>query len=223
MIPSTIFQFLHDLSIHNNKEWFQDNKVMYQQAKEDFEAYVDHLIAMINVIDPKVGHPHAKDCVFRIFRDVRFSKNKSPYKNNFGAYIAHGGRKSPYAGYYLHIEPDNSFLGGGIYCPESSVLRAVREHILTHAEEYKNIIEEPSFKKVFREIWGERLKSAPKGFSKDDPNIDLIKPKSYTLLLNLKDNEIQSARIDAKIKKVFGLIKPYNDFINTGIKKSLSK
>ncbi len=222
MIPSTIFDFLKDLTVNNNKEWFNDNKIRYQTAKDDFESYIDQLIALAHSIDPSIGHPHAKDCIFRIYRDVRFSKDKLPYKNNFGAYIAHGGRKSPYAGYYLHIEPDNSFIGGGIYCPNPQILKTVRESIMDNAEEYIGIIKNKTFKKTFHEVWGEKVKTAPKGFSKNDPNIDLIRPKSYALVSNLSDEEILDQKFEKQIIKTFKTMKPFNDFLNIAIKKSLS-
>ncbi len=218
MIPPSIFTFLKNLALNNNKIWFEENKEDYLQAKSDFEAYIEKLIGIVQQIDPKIGHPHAKECIFRIYRDVRFSKDKQPYKNNFGAYISHGGRKSPYAGYYLHIEPDNSFLGGGEYCPGPPELKAIRQHIIDNSKEYKTIIENTAFKKVFPEILGEKLKTAPKGFPKDDPNIELIKPKSYTLLLHLDDKTIQSPNIEEKIIKTFSLMKPYNDFLNRAVK-----
>ncbi len=222
MIPSNIFSFLKDLTVNNNKIWFEDNKERFINAKEDFEKYVENLIGIIQTIDPKVGHPHAKECIFRIYRDVRFSKDKLPYKNNFGAYIAHGGRKSPYAGYYLHIEPDNSFLGGGSYCPEPQDLKSIRQHILDNASTYIDITQNPSFKKIFPEIWGEKVKTAPKGFSKNDEHIELIKPKSFTLLHKLSDKEIQSDNIEKTIKKIYTCMKPFNDFINEAIKQSRS-
>ncbi len=222
MIPSTILDFLKELSVNNNKDWFNENKEKYQQAKEDFESFINELIALVHSIDPKIGHPHAKDCIFRIFRDVRFSKDKLPYKNNFGAYIAHGGRKSPYAGYYFHIEPDNSFIGGGLHCPQPNILKSVRESIIENAEEYKQIINEKTFKKTFHEIWGEKVKTAPKGFSKNDPNIDLIRPKSYALVANISDEEILSSKLEKQISKVFNTMKPFNDFINIAVKESLS-
>ncbi|GAF02934.1 DUF2461 domain-containing protein [Saccharicrinis fermentans] len=222
MIPKEIFDFLVELSIHNNREWFQDNKPKYLRAKEAFEAYTNKLIALINTIDPSIGHPAAKDCVFRIYRDARFSKNKDPYKNNFGAYISHGGRKSTYAGYYFHLEPDNSFIGGGIYCPSPKVLKSVREAIIENTQSYKSIIEDSAFKKVFPEIWGERLKTAPKGFDKTDPNIHLVQNKSYTVISHLSDEEVLSENIDQKIEAVYRLLHPFNKFINQSIKRSLS-
>jgi len=223
MIPSIIFEFLKELMVNNNKEWFQNNKSMYQQAKKEFEIYVNELIAVVHAIDPKVGYPNAKDCIFRIFRDVRFSKDKTPYKNNFGVYIAHGGRKSPYGGYYLHIEPDNSFIGGGVYSPQPNVLKVIREIIIECSDEYKMITEDSSFKNEFPEIWGDKLKMAPKGFPKDDPNIELIKLKSYALVTQIDDNQMESKNIENKISKIFKIIKPYNDFLNTAIKESLSQ
>ncbi len=222
MIPQVIFDFLKELAVNNNKEWFHDHKEKYQEAKSAFEEYINKMIGIIHTLDPTIGHPHAKDCIFRIFRDVRFSKDKLPYKNNFGAYMAHGGRKSPYAGYYLHIEPDNSFLGGGIYCPESNVLKAVRESIIDNASEYKAIIDEPEFKKVFPDIWGDKLKTAPKGFDKNDPNIELVRPKSYILFKQMSDKEIQAKNVEEKIEEIFSMMKPYNEFLNYAIKRSLS-
>jgi uncharacterized protein (TIGR02453 family) len=222
MVPSIVFNFLVELSLNNNKEWFQANKEKYEVAKKEFEVYVDQIIAMIHAFDPTVGHPHARDCIFRIFRDVRFSKDKTPYKNNFGAYIAHGGRKSPYAGYYLHIEPDNSFLGGGLYCPQPDILKAVRVSILENVDEYKSIIQDKSFKDVFSEIWGEKLKTAPKGFDKNNPNIDLVRYKSYTLMTHLNDEQLKSDEIESYMNSIFSLMKPYNEFMNLAIKNSRS-
>ncbi|MCW3804450.1 DUF2461 domain-containing protein [Plebeiibacterium marinum] len=222
MIPPIIFEFLKELTVNNNKDWFNENKEKYQQAKDAFEEYINYLIGIIHNIDPKIGHPHAKDCIFRIYRDVRFSKDKLPYKNNFGAYIAHGGRKSPYAGYYLHLEPDNSFAAGGIYCPQPNTLKTVRELIMENIEEYKHIIEEKNFKKNFTEVWGERVKTAPKGFSKDDPNIEYIRPKSYALVHNINDEQIESNRINQSLSRIYKLMKPYNDFLNQAVKESLS-
>ncbi|SMO60462.1 TIGR02453 family protein [Saccharicrinis carchari] len=221
MIPKEIFDFLVELSVNNNRDWFNNNKPKYQSAKEAFEQYIDQLIATLHGIDRSIGHPDAKDCTFRIFRDVRFAKNKQPYKNNFGAYIAHGGRKSPYAGYYFHMEPDNSFVGGGLYNPEPQILRSVREHIIKNADEYRQIIDNKKFKSIFNEIHGEKLKTAPKGFDKNDANIELIRYKSYAAITPLSDEQIRAKNIDKKIIDIFTVLKPLNDFINRGVKKAL--
>ena len=221
MIPKEIFGFLVELSVNNNREWFNDNKGKYELAKDAFEEYIQMLIASVYSIDRSIGHPHAKDCTFRIFRDVRFGNNKQPYKNNFGAYIAHGGRKSPYAGYYLHIEPDNSFVGGGLYSPDSQILKSVREHIIENPIKFKSLVNNKEFKKYFKEIHGEQLKTAPKGFDKNDPNIELVRYKSYSAITSLSDEQINAKNIDKKFVDVFTALKPFNDFINQGVKKAL--
>lgn len=218
MLPKGIFDFLVQLSINNNKEWFQENKPMYQKAKVDFEEYINNLIGIVHSIDDSIGHPNAKDCMFRIFRDVRFSKNKLPYKNNFGAYMALGGRKSPYAGYYIHIEPDNSFVGGGIYSPQPAELKAIRTSIIENPDEFKSIIEAPKFNELYPEIYGEQLKTAPKGFDKNDPNISLVRHKSYAVVHKLTDKQVLSNNLNTIIKDLFTTMKPFNVFLNEALK-----
>ena len=124
-----ILKFLELLSGNNNREWFEANKPMYQSAKSLYETLITNTITGIGAFDSSIGHPLAKDCLFRIFRDVRFSKDKAPYKTNFGAFIASGGRKSPKSGYYIHIEPEKSFIGGGIYMPQPDVLKKLRQEV----------------------------------------------------------------------------------------------
>lgn len=119
----TIIKFLQNLEKNNNREWFKDHDKEYKKAKKEFENFVIKLIIEINKFDNSIGYVEPKDCIFRIFRDVRFGMNKDPYKNNFGAYIATNGRKSLTAGYYIHIQPDESFAGGGIYSPPSDILK----------------------------------------------------------------------------------------------------
>ncbi|WP_075603827.1 DUF2461 domain-containing protein [Saccharicrinis aurantiacus] len=217
MLPEGIFDFLVQLSINNNKEWFHNNKPFYQKAKTDFETYVDELIGLTNNIDKRIGHPKAKDCTFRIFRDVRFSNNKLPYKNNFGAHINRDGRKSIYGGYYLHIEPDNSFIGGGIHVPQPNELKKIRSFILENPEEYRSIINDKTFNTMFPEMYGDKLKTAPKGFDKNDENIALIRNKSYTVITQLSDDEVQSSELNTIIENTFKTIKPLNDFLNEAL------
>ena len=221
MLPKEIFEFLVGLSVNNNREWFHENKAKYDAARDAYEEYINGMIAMVHGIDPSIGHPNAKECIFRIFRDVRFSKNKEPYKNNFGAYMAHGGRKSPYAGYYLHIEPDNSFVGGGVYNPQPAVLKGIRQSIMDNVDEYRGIVEDKEFKKMFPEIWGEKLKTAPKGFDKNDPNIDLIRNKSFAVVIPISDKDVHSKNFEEKVLKIFQVMKPFNGFLNAAVKDSL--
>lgn len=176
-----IFEFLIDLKFNNNRTWFKENNDRYQNAKLEFEQFIELLLPRLKQIDKGIDVLSAKECMFRIFRDVRFSKNKEPYKTNFGAFVAKGGRKSPYAGYYIHFEPDNSFIGGGIYMPQPPVLKSLRTEIFENTEEYKRIINNSKFKKIFPEIYGEPLKTAPKGFPKDFADIDLLKNKHFAV------------------------------------------
>ncbi|MBN2571813.1 MAG: DUF2461 domain-containing protein, partial [Ignavibacteriales bacterium] len=131
-----IISFLTDLGKNNNKVWFQTNNENYQYAKAKFEEFIDILIPMLKEVDNDIDVESSKECIFRIFRDVRFFKNKSPYKTNFGAFIAEGGRKSKHAGYYLHVEPNKSFIGGGIYMPSPEILIAIRTHIYENIKDF---------------------------------------------------------------------------------------
>ena len=150
MLPHTL-SFITDLHAHNSREWFEDHRQDYLEAKEEFESFVNLLIAGIRRFDPEIGWITARDTIFRIFRDTRFSPNKTPYKNHFAAYIANGGRKSPFAGYYLHVEPkgggylNGSLLSGGIYAPESGPLRLLREEIVDQYNEFLRLTADPAF------------------------------------------------------------------------------
>ncbi|MCW8815294.1 MAG: DUF2461 domain-containing protein, partial [Chlorobium sp.] len=152
-----VIDFLVRLHENNNREWFLAHKEDYERSRMAFEASIGMLIPVIRGIDSEVDVISPKECIFRIFRDVRFSRDKSPYKTNFGAFIAKGGRKSPYAGYYLHIEPGASFVGGGVYMPESHYLKAIRNGIFENAEEYKTIIQREDFRRYFDGMFGEKL------------------------------------------------------------------
>ncbi len=178
----TIIDFLTKLKQNNNRDWFNENKKHYNDAKSDFEDLINRLIPATNHFDPEIGTISAKQCVFRIFRDVRFSNDKSPYKTNMGGFIARGGRKGGFAGYYLHIDPEQSFIAGGLHMPAPEELKKARQEILYNIDDFKSIINKPSFKKTFGEIEGEQLKRPPKDFPADFPDIDLLKFKSYTVM-----------------------------------------
>jgi len=209
--------FLGRLKANNDREWFQTNKSFYDDARGAFEQCIAMLIPFVREIDPDVDVVSPKECLFRIFRDVRFSKDKFPYKNNFGAFIAKGGRKSPYAGYYLHIEPGASFVGGGAYMPESHYLKAIRSEILENAEEYKTIIESEDFRRYFGGLFGEKLKTAPKGFPKDFPDIDLLKNKHYAVTHSVDDNFWTSEGLTENLKAIFSTLFVFNRFLNNAI------
>ena len=133
--------FLTVLKENNYKEWFHENKPLYEEAKKEFEPFVNILIQEIRSIDKEVGHLEPKDCIFRVFRDIRFSKDKTPYKTNFGAFVAKGGgRKSEFGGYYFHLEPDNCLLAGGIWMPQPDILKAMRQEIYHNIDEFLEIL-----------------------------------------------------------------------------------
>ena len=211
------FTFLEALRKNNNREWFQANKSFYDLARGEVEQLVATLIPIVRGIDPDVDVVSPKECLFRIFRDVRFSKDKSPYKTNFGAFIARGGRKSPYAGYYLHIEPGASFVGGGAYMPESHYLKAIRSEIFENTGEYKAIIESQEFRKFYGGMYGEKLKTAPKGFPKDFPDIDLLKNKHYAVTHRVEDDFWFSDSLVDDVTGMFSVLYGLNRFLNNAI------
>lgn len=218
ILQKHIFDFLRDLKTNNNRDWFEANRPRYQEARKDFERYLKNLIPQIAAFDKTVANLTAKQAMFRIFRDVRFSKDKTPYKPNFGAALMKGGRKSYFAGYYLHIEAGNSFLGGGMYMPESPVLKAVREEIYYNPAKFKSLISSPEFKKLFTELYGEKLKTAPKGYDKDFEYIDLLRYKSYTMVHNVDDETITSKDFTHYALEIFKAMVPVNHFLNEAAK-----
>ncbi|MFZ4412329.1 MAG: DUF2461 domain-containing protein [Bacteroidales bacterium] len=218
MIPAHVYQFLQDLAANNNREWFQSNKKAYESAKSSVEAFIKELISGIQSIDNSVVGISPKDCMFRINRDVRFSKDKSPYKNNFGGFIAKGGRNAMNAGYYLHIEQGSSFLGGGIYMPPADRLKLIRNEIYFNATAFKKIIENQDFKKYFTEIWDDnKLKNPPKDFPKDFEAIELLKFKNYTVLHSISDEQVMQANFYQYVMEVFKTMLPLNNFLNNAI------
>jgi len=215
-----ILEFLIDLQFNNNKIWFNENNDRYQVSKTGFEQFIETLIPKLKRMDDSINVTSPKECIFRIYRDVRFSKDKEPYKTNFGALIAKGGRKSPFAGYYIHIEPDKSFIGGGIYMPESNVLKAIRTEIYENIKEFNNIINSSSFKKYFPEIYGDKLKMAPKGFPKDFKDIDLLKYKHYAVAFPVENSFWLDRSIFENLMDIFHTQYPFNKFLNKALIKA---
>jgi uncharacterized protein (TIGR02453 family) len=211
----TSFNFLLELQFNNNRQWFKENEDLYKNAKSEFDTFTSRLIAGLQKIDPEIEDLSPKDCTFRIYRDVRFSKDKEPYKNNMGAFISKGGKKSPFAGYYIHLEPGGSFVGGGIYMPEKNILDKIRKSIFQNPSQLKKILNQKEFKSYFTEIYGEKLKTAPKGFPKDFKDIDLLRHKHYALAHSLKDDFWKNNNVDTEILKVFSVMKEFNDFFNS--------
>ncbi|MCX6230043.1 MAG: DUF2461 domain-containing protein [Bacteroidetes bacterium] len=218
MIPKQVFQFLQELTVNNNREWFLLNKRRHEEAKTLVENFIKEVISGIQAFDQTFIGINPKDCLFRINRDVRFSNDKSPYKTNIGGFMAKGGRKAMNAGYYLHIEPGKSFLAGGIYMPPADKLKLIRNEIYFNADNFKKIITAADFKKYFNEIWDDdKLKNPPKDFPKDFPDIDLLKYKNYTVIHSITDEEMQKADFYNYTLKVFKAMYPLNNYMNIAV------
>jgi uncharacterized protein (TIGR02453 family) len=216
-----VLNFLSELRINNNKEWFDQNRDRYEESRKKVLFLTELVIHEVGKFDPEIVGLTAKDCVFRIFRDVRFSPDKTPYKINMGSFIARGGRKSMSAGYYLHIEPGGSFVGGGSYCPPADSLKALRTEIFDHPDEFKKLIYSDSFRKTYPEMYDDKLKTPPKGFPKEFPDIDLLKYKSYAFTSRIDDSVVARDAYVGKIIDAFKELAPVNRFLNTAIDKWL--
>lgn len=210
-------QFLKSLGQNNNKEWMDENRAVYKEAREEFIAFVDTIIQGMQVFDPGLAGLRGKDCIFRINRDIRFSNDKRPYKSNFGAAISEGGRHSENPSYYLHVQPGENFIGGGIYMPGGELLKKIRQEVDYNPEELKKIVADPIFKKAYGEIRGEKLKTAPKGYPKDHPNIEFLKLKSYVVMHKLDDSEVKTDGFEAKCLDYFKIMKPFNDYLAVAV------
>ena len=212
--PATI-TFLEKLARNNNKPWFDKHRDDYAEAKEDFEIFVGTILDGLATSEPLFKEQKAKDCIFRIFRDVRFGKDKTPYKSHFGAFFSRGGRKFPGAGYYVHIEPGGkSFVGGGLWVPGPSLLKAVRQEIDYNFDEFSKIIEDKKFKKLFKKINGEQLKKLPQGYTEDNAAIEYLKMKSFTVGHNITDADITGKGFEKKTLDIFNTMRPFADFLN---------
>jgi uncharacterized protein (TIGR02453 family) len=219
MDASLVLDFLNQLKANNNREWFLENKKIYESAKKEIENFVTGMITTVSEIDPSVQTPAMKDCMFRIFRDVRFGADKSPYKTNFGAFIARGGRKSSFPGYYFHFEPGECMLAGGVYMPQPDTLKLLRNEVYYHSQELKNILEKPSFKKHFSELGDfDKMKKAPKDYPADFPDIDLLKYRSYIVSSIIPDKLVTSPESYQKqTMEMVRELQPFMTFLNRAI------
>jgi uncharacterized protein (TIGR02453 family) len=217
-MKTAVIDFLTQLQSNNNRDWFQKNKKMYEESKREVESFVGSVIPEIAKFDPAIKYVEAKDCMFRIYRDVRFGKDKSPYKTNIGAWITSAGRKSPGPGYYLHIQPGESFLAGGVYMPEPDQLKKIRQEIYYNVEEFKAILAEKGFKKYFKGISEmDKQKLAPRDFPKDFPDIDLLKHKHYTVDHPMTDKQITDEGLRNYLVKCFEAMQPLNRFLKRAL------
>ncbi len=221
MIQAQTLQFLSTLKENNNKPWFDANRKTYEIAKKNFAEVVHELIEGIGKFDKSIEEAQleVKNCTFRINRDVRFSKNKDPYKTNFGASFGKGGKKAHSAGYYLHIDSAQCFLAGGIWMPEPSDLKKVRTEIDYNFDEISSILTAESFKKYFPKGLDRDAATVrpPKGYEETNPAIDLIKLKSFTVSSIIDSKEILKPNFADAVLEGFKAMQPYIEFLNRAI------
>lgn len=211
--PQTL-KFLVSLKKNNNKEWFDKNRPTYETARKDFQTFVDTLIPELARFDKAVAGLEGKKCLFRINRDVRFSKNKSPYKTNFGAIINPGGKKSNLPGYYIHIEPGAAFIAGGVWMPEADKLNAIRQEIDYNLPEFQKIVNDKNFKKHFGKLSQEdKLVNPPKGYDKENPALELLKLKSFIAYKDLDSKVLTSKTFLKQCVETFKAMYTLNLFL----------
>ena len=218
MLNTATVSFLQKLAKNNNKAWFDANREVYQTAKADFEVFTTNLIAQMRKFDDSLNDLQAKDCIFRIFRDVRFGKDKTPYKPNFAAAISKNGSKFVGGGYYIHIEAGGkSMLGGGMYMPQAPQLKALRQEIDYNFKEFKGILAAKAFKKHFSDVEGEKLKNPPQGFDANNQAIEYLKMKSIIVMKKIDDNALTTKNFTKECAEAFAAMKPLMDFMNRAL------
>jgi uncharacterized protein (TIGR02453 family) len=219
MIQKQTLDFLEELVDNNNREWFMDNKQRHDTARENVIDLAGKLIKELHRIDSAVSAElDPKKCVLRIYRDVRFSKNKTPYKNNFGISVPTTGVKAGGAEYYFQVQPGKSFIAGGYWMPEAAHLKAIRQEIDYNGNDLKSIIDETEFVKLFGSFRDQdKLKTLPRDYTADNENIELLKLKSFIAWHQLKDKELMKADLVDKIAGICVKIHPLNVFLRNAI------
>ena len=212
-IKKETLQFLKDLKLHNDRDWFNKNKGKFISANENFIQFAQGLIDEVAKFDRSVAGLDAKNSVFRIYRDVRFSKDKSPYKTFFGATLMGKEKSCGIAGYYFHLEPGNSFLAGGVHMTEPQNLKAIREEISDNGKTFLKIVNDKNFKDNFK-IEGEKLAKVPQGFDKEDPMAEFLKYKELMIHHSVKDQQILTGDFATYCSKIFKAMVPFNKFVN---------
>jgi uncharacterized protein (TIGR02453 family) len=216
--PSTL-KFLKDLKKNNNKPWFEKNKSVYLDAKTDVNDAVGQLIEKLSKIDPDIANLHPQDCTYRIYRDIRFSPDKTPYKVHMGAYLNKGGKKTPTAGYYIHFEPGAVMAGGGLWMPMAPDLNKVRQEIDYSFKEWSGILANRVFVKLFPKGLSKEdmLTRPPKGYEEGNPAIEYLKLKSFIVMRGFKDEDVLSKSFLKDLLKTFETMKGFVHFLNRAI------
>ncbi len=219
LAPQTL-KYLSQLKKNNNKPWFEDHRIAYEAARINFAGFIEMIIASFGKKDSSIAAMRAKDCIFRINRDVRFSKDKTPYKSHFSAVIKKDGKKSVYAGYYFHCEPGASFIGGGIWMPTPVELKKIRQEIDYNWEAFQDCISSKDFKKIYKDLYKAdevSMRSMPKGYEKDHPAGSYLKLKSLIAETKLSNEDLMSDTLHKKTLKAFEALQPFIDFINEAV------
>ena len=219
MNTQLIIDYLSELSMNNNREWYHAHKDYYKNANAEFENLLQTLMLEIGKFDSSILQSAPKDLTFKIVRDTRFSHDKSPYNPAFRAHISSKGKLPVPVGYYIMIKPDNqSFLGGGLFADMfKDATTMIRDYIARHGGEWERIIHEPEFEKYFT-VRGTALKNVPAGYEKEHPQAEYLKFKSWYLEYPLKDEEVKDAeRFLAEAAKLFQIMKPFNDYLNKAL------
>ncbi|MBR6251989.1 MAG: DUF2461 domain-containing protein [Bacteroidales bacterium] len=211
-----ILEFLRDLMVNNNREWFKANKERYDAAHAAFIELASHFIDVVSTIDPTIGHPDVKNCVYRIYRDVRFSADKSPYKRHMALFVTPTGRNGNLPGYYFHVEPGQSFFGGGHYCFSSDELKRVRSEICNFPDDISAAVSSIT-NYHHGELWGEKLKRLPAGFEARKDVEPILLHKTLCSSFTFSDDEIFGGDIDEIFTNAVSASKPLVQFINRAI------
>lgn len=220
MLTKESLQFLDDLKNNNNRDWFQENKKRYDIFKKDYHQLVSDFLDRMKPMDASLELLEVKNCTFRINRDIRFSKDKSPYKAHLGVWLSSGIKGLNRAGYYLHIEKGASFIAGGLYSPESEDLKKIRKEIAFFYEDLEEALTDKNFKREFGSLdvtEKNSLKNPPRGYEKEHPAIDFLKLKSFTASQKFELNEILKPDFVSKMSQKLIALKPLNEFLNRGL------
>jgi uncharacterized protein (TIGR02453 family) len=219
MLQPTTIRFLKGLKQHNNKTWFDAHKTQYLAAKTDFESLISTLLEKMGAMDPGLSTLRVQDCVFRIYRDVRFSKDKTPYKTHLAAGFNQGGKKVHFPGYYLHIAPGGeTFCGGGIWRPDTAALKNIRQEIDYNLDEFRQIIQGRKFRRLFGELEDEdSLQRVPQGYTEDNPAVGYLKMRNYIAGTGFPDEVLTSRTLPRKIMDAFTTMKPFIDFLGRAL------
>ena len=218
-LSKEVFEFIEDLKQHNNREWFAENKPVYEERRNQVASFCEAVLSKLRKNDI-LETPSGKKSLFRIYRDVRFSKNKEPYKTNFAAHFKRAGADRR-GGYYLHIEPDNCFVGGGFWAPSSEDLATIRQSIDLRGEDFDAVFNSKQFKAVFGEIGGDKLKTAPKGYPKDHPYIHLLRHKQFVVSKKFTSEEALQNGFADYVVEVFEAMRPFFDLFSEVLQKQV--